>query len=63
MNQETDFTEPPHTPIYFHISGEKWDMDQQRNSLLHYIHAKGLDEDCLRWVYESAPEGWFREED
>jgi len=59
----TDYTRPPHSRPYFHISSEKWDMENQRNALLHYIHEKGLDEDCLVWVKENAPEGWFRDDD
>ena len=57
-----DYRQPPHTRPYFHLATEKWDMDAQRNSLLHFIHEKGLDAEYLRWVYENAPEGWFRDE-
>lgn len=27
-----DFTRPPHTPLYFNLSGEKWDGDHGRPS-------------------------------
>ena len=58
-----DFSQPPHTRPYFHITAEKWDGDHQRNALLHFINAKGLDDECLEWLYANAPEGWFREDD
>ena len=56
-----DFTAPPSSRPYFHISSEKWDMENQRNALLHYVHEHQLDDECLNWVKENAPEGWFRE--
>ena len=58
-----DYSETPSTSLYFHISGEKWDMDHQRNALLHYIESKGLSDECLTWLQENAEPGWFREEE
>lgn len=58
-----DFTKPPSTRPYFHMSGDKWDMDYQRNALLHFVEAQGLSDKCLDWLYTNAPEGWFREDE
>jgi hypothetical protein len=49
--------EPPSTPPYFTlVAGHRFDMDQQRNLLLHFIHSKKLDKECEAWLDKHFPD-------
>lgn len=50
------FSDAPSSKPYFELSGSKFEMQYQRNVLLHFIHEKGLDEQFIAYLDFLAPE-------
>lgn len=49
--------EAPHTPPRYHLwGGHRFDMEVQRNILLHFIHQKGLDAECVSFIETNFPD-------
>jgi hypothetical protein len=46
----------PSTPPYFNLwAGNRFDMDQERNILLHFIESKGLSDECDAYIDKHFP--------
>lgn len=55
--RQEQLCEAPDTPPRFHLwGGHRFDMDAQRNILLHFIHEKGLDAECVAFIEQHFPD-------
>ncbi len=57
MTWNEQYLEAPDTPPRFHLrGGHRFDLECQRNILLHFIRLKGLDDECVKFIEENFPD-------